>query len=186
MFGGEKSPEACNPAASEQRSQHARSCVHDSLLRVTAKKKYRTQAPYFYPRVKLPICNFHYNLVLKNDFYHPEERDFSLSLSHTSSTSRSFWQRAVWWNVLSSFFFVPPYPLAHFSCCWWMNECLGIGVGSPTLPFGFVRFVQSDMRLVTEDFTLPSCATRITYFTNDLPESCLYIQGDILTWIVVK
>lgn len=87
---GKKSLEACNPAASEQRSQHARSCVHDSLLRVTAKKKYRTQAPYFYPRVKLPICNFHYNLVLKNDFYHPEERDFSLSLSLTSSTSRSF------------------------------------------------------------------------------------------------
>lgn len=48
----------------------AGSCVRDFLFLELLPKKYRTRAPYFYPRVKLPICNFHYNLALKNDFYH--------------------------------------------------------------------------------------------------------------------
>lgn len=125
----------------------------------SCQKKCQTQTPYFYPRVKLPICNFHYNLALKNDFYHlRREIFFFFSPSLLSlPLALSFWRHAVWWNVVSSIFLCVCLPLlrfAHFS--WWsMNERLCVWVVSPVLPFGLAQIVQRDMRFVTEDFSLP-------------------------------
>lgn len=144
----------------------AGSCVRDFLFLELLPKKYRTRAPYFYPRVKLPICNFHYNLALKNDFYHLRREIFFPPL--TSSTSLSFWQRAVWWNVPSSFFFIyffTPSLLVRSLFLMLIDECRGVWVGSPVFPCGLVQFVQSDMRLVTEDLACPLRKnSRIAYF----------------------